>query len=408
MLRRYIPAVLDQLASAGTSFLVVILVARAVGSAEFGIFAITYACIVLVLLVHHAFFCEAYIVFFSRDSLLEGGVFRYLYHRHMAVVLGTVVLLSCALAARHLLGLAEAVVRALSILFALAALATLQLCRRASYTRRAVAPAAVGSVVHLAVAVSVAYVALTYSEGGELESAFAALGFGATTGAFTVRLLRRNEPKAAVAAKSALKEPAYWKYGWNAALAAVLGWVPANVYYLVLSAAQGLGEAGIFRAVHTLTTPITHFNAALGLALVPTFVGQATERQARVRAIMRLASAFFVGAALVSLAFVPFTSDVMALLYGEGFRAGGGALAVMLLGVPCMAATTVLVSFLRAERSSDRVLRGLYWSVAASVVIGMPTAAYWGSMGAGVGFALSQFAALLAMRYHIKSKTAGP
>lgn len=403
MLRRYVPAVLDQLAAAATSFLVVVLVARAVDAEEFGVFSLIYACIVLVLLVHHAFFCEAYIVFFSRDQQREARVFSYVYGRHAAVVLYALALLTCFLPVRHLGGLAEAVVRYSALFFALAALATLQLCRRASYTRHTVGPAAAGSVVHLVVAVLITYFAVAAWNGREIESAFAALGLGGAAGALTIRFLRRRDTVRTIGAESDLQESAYWRYGWNAAVAALLGWVPANVYYFALSAAQGLGEAGVFRAVHTLTTPITHFNAALGLALVPTLVGQASERGLRLKATQRLALAFFAGAAVIALAFVPFAGDVITLIYGPAFEVGAKALAIVLMGAPFTAATTVLIASLRAERSADRVLSGLCWSVAVSLAFGIPAAAYLGSVGAAMGYVLSQCVAVLAMWYHVKS-----
>jgi hypothetical protein len=172
----------------------------------------------------------------------------------------------------------------------------LQLLRRVCYGLWSTRSAALGAAAYLLLLM--AALAVLHVEGLlGLGSGYAALGgVSASVSLGFWWRLRRAEDSAAPPAFADVVQAhlGFARYGVGTAL---LGWVPQNVWYLVLplvlpGSAQ-LEPSGHLRALVNLVQPMLQVNGALGTLLVPTFARQASASPWRFTCFMTALSALY-------------------------------------------------------------------------------------------------------------------
>lgn len=146
------------------------------------------------------------------------------------------------------------------------------LARRGAYVQNSPGLAAAGSLLYLA-GVSIVFMVLAWS--GWLDESVAFLIMGGVSWLSGTWIFGRLRPMLAGSAeRPSVRDVCHMHldYGRWILLAALLGWVPVNIYYVALPWFAGLEASAGLRAVLTLAMPALHFNTAMASICIPNFV----------------------------------------------------------------------------------------------------------------------------------------
>lgn len=399
-------AVVDQALFAGAQFGLNVLLARWLDPDGYGAFAVAYAVFLLIAAVHTAVLIEPMIVFgsgkyFSDQRLYLGVVLRG--HWLLTIPAGLALLTAGGLIARfysHAVGQPLCAL-AVALPFVLLSWVT----RRAFYMELQPGRAAVGGLVFFCALLASVY---WIHEAHALTPATAVLAMGGAAllcAAIQLFWLRpaRLRSASTLALRSAASE--HWTYGrW--ALAAVLpSWTLLNFYYLALPVRFGLKQAGELKAIMNLAMPATHTVIAFGVLLIPLLVRHLELGGCRLvqRTVRRVTAIFVTGGSAYLILLWFFRFQILRLFYGGRYLQDAG-LPVFVLGLAPIA-TALSVSFGVALRSFERPDRVFWANAVASLVtlsFGLLLAAFWGVLGAAVGYLVSYatLAAALWLFYH--------
>jgi O-antigen/teichoic acid export membrane protein len=397
LLTKGVWAVTDQGLFAVSNFSLNVMLARWLPAKDYGAFAAAFTVFLLVGTFHTALLTEPMLVF--GPGRYRGRLDQYLNvllsgHWGVAALGGL------------LLGLAGLLVRAFGppalssalLGFALASplILLLWFMRRACYIRLEPHLAASGGFVYL-ILMLIGLLALYRFSAFAMVPAIGVMALASLIASLWLasRLCVSVSPSAANAlAWQALRD--HWGYGrWSVATMA-LGWVPGNVYYLLLPLWQGLEAGAALKAVTNLILPIQHMHAALGMLLVPTLVrsrdGAAFDRVTQLGTVLLTA-----GSLAYWMLLIIFHRPVMAWLYGGQYAAYTDVL--WLLGIVLLAGGVVgvLGGALRALERPDQVCRASWLSTVVVLTVGVAFMMLWGVTGAGLGLALSSVAKTAAM-----------
>jgi len=439
-------AILDQALFAGTNFIVNILLARWLTPTEYGAFALAYSVFLLFGTFHTASLTEPMMVFGS--GKYAGHFEQYLgilVRGHFTLMLpGGLILVAAA----FLLGrvYSTSVERAfLGLALAAPFILLLWLVRRAFYVRLQPGWAAAGGSLYLVLLLG--FMGVLWA-GQRLSPVTAFLGMGVGALAVSVFLLFRFQPRrvavggvislvlllalvyllwlgsrplpvitflgmGAVALvvsvflllrlgpswtaergnpSAAMVFADHWRYGrWSLATAGI-GWLPSNVYYVLLPNWFGLEGAGAFRALMNLAMPVLHSIGALSGILLPVLVRNRKKSGSHgmAKTMKSFLALFVAGSALYLILLWEFRSEAFQLLYAGKYKEYT-FLPVLLVGLlPFGAsATAVLGSGLRALERPDWLFWCYVGSGAVTLLLGIPLVAALGVSGGLLGLLFS-------------------
>jgi O-antigen/teichoic acid export membrane protein len=393
-------AIGDQTFFAGTHFLLNVVLARWLTPVEYGAFALAYSVFVLLASVHNATFVEPMLVFGAgkyRERLDE--YLDVLIRGHFLLML-PVSMLTAAVAFIITRWSSNTVGHAfLTLAIAVPFILLLWLLRRAFYVELQPGWAMLGAVLYFVVLAALIFL---FQKAHQLSTVTALAMMSVAAFVVSGFLLLRLRPGLSAAPRcldSIDVAKSHWSYGrWSVAASAV-GWIPLNIYYLVLPLWFGLGETAALRALINLINPILHILIALGSLLLPILVrNRRNGGKTSMNHTMLISLAIFLtGTGVFSCCLWVFRLQAFHLFYGGRYQFGSASLFLLLVSLIATCVTTVLGAGLMAMERPD----GNFWSfIAASVltlVVGVPLAALRGVQGAAEGFLLSGIGSALFM-----------
>ncbi|MFA5944711.1 MAG: hypothetical protein WC876_09620 [Candidatus Thermoplasmatota archaeon] len=257
----------DQVVHAGANFLLQLVLARRLATADYGAFATANALFFLAIAAHAALVSEPMLVVGARSP-----VPRDEYRRALALHWGlSAVLVTLAVSALLLLRIGPrfGVAGAAAFAAALVCLLWNWLVRRACYLDLRTKGAAASSVAY-AIILLIAF--LIWPSTIDLVSAFWAIALAAAgaTVPLHVLLLRssRSEPGRTFARGVATSWKSYSRYGRWAILASIVAWVPLNLPLLWLAEFRDETAAAMVRAALNLSLPMLQIVASASFYLL--------------------------------------------------------------------------------------------------------------------------------------------
>jgi len=184
----------------------------------------------------------------------------------------------------------------------------------------------------------------------------------------------------------------HWRYGRWSIAAALVSYIPLNIYYLVLPAWSGLAGTATLRALVNLINPVLHILIALVVLLLPILVRNRLSGGLKKMGDTMIAFLFvtLIGTGLFSIGLWTYRFQVLQLLYGGRYQnENGGAILFLLLFLLATCFTSVLTVGLMALERPDRNLWAYVGSALVALAVGLPLTAWRGVQGAAAGMFLS-------------------
>ncbi|MBV9626118.1 MAG: hypothetical protein JOZ14_19295, partial [Acidobacteria bacterium] len=264
-------ALIDQGVISGSNFLIGILLARWMQPDAYGAYALAFSIFVLFSLLYLSLVLEPMAVFGA--STYRTGLRRYLKSLlwiHTALTFVIFLTLGISSATVALWGHAPGLSGALAgVMLASPCVLLFWLARRSFYLEFSPVSAAVGAAVYCAILLSGLYVARSI---GRLSSFSAFLPIAVAGALTTVLLYYRSWPTlrpAAIEVKTSEVWQRHWKYGRWALASSFASWVPAYIYYPLLTSFWGMSQSGDLKALMNLVAPMQQTQAALSMLFLP-------------------------------------------------------------------------------------------------------------------------------------------
>lgn len=392
-------AVADRGLFALSNFILNVLLARWLLPDAYGAFALAFSLFLLVATAHTALLAEPMLVFGPR-------VYRESFQRYLDILLREHWKLSGLLAAGLLvIGavlwlFSRPVSAAVLAAAAVTPLILLQwLVRQACYVRLQPQIASYAGVGYAVLLVSGAFL---LSSVGLLSAvtAFGLMGLSSLAAAawltrrLGLQLLPVHDPLAIEARAQ------HWSYGRWAVSAAMLTWVPGNLYYLLLPIWGGVEGVGTLRALVNLVTPIVHTNVAFSLVLLPA-LASVRGTSAFTKRLLAAFVVFCSVAALYWVALVYLREPVLHWLYAGQYDAEASIL--WLLGLLGLATAVVAVAgaALRALERPDRIFWAYVFSSLVAAGTGIVFVSQWQVRGAAMGLVVSSLATAAGLAWYL-------
>jgi O-antigen/teichoic acid export membrane protein len=402
-------AIADQGLITGSNFLLSILLARWLSREEYGAFALGTAVFLLVATLYQALVLEPMSVFggadyYSRLRSYVGSLLRI----HLLATVGIILAL----------GLSAGVARAagqtgLAGALAGAALATpcimlLWLARRSFYLRFSASFAVAGAILYCALVVGGLFVARAQ---GWLSSfsAFVLMGIGGLlSGLFLVFCLRSQLKANGMLLHLGEVWSRHWKYGRWALLSAAAMWIPANMFYPLVSSFSGVGSAGELKAVLNFFNPIFQTYAALSLLLLPYASRRRSQGVHAGSLTWRITLLCGGGTVVYWIVVILFTGPAFRLFYSGRYMEAAHLLPIVALGSIFENAFFGPAIVLRAMEAPKSVFVALLVAAGVSLGVGIPATWAFGVKGALWAQSLSSIAAFAVSMVLLRRKLETP
>jgi O-antigen/teichoic acid export membrane protein len=393
-------AILDQGLISGSNFLVSILLARWLIPAQYGAYAVAFGIFVLLSLIYQALVLEPMAVFggSAYQNCLRGYLGSLLWIH--VTISGSIVMICGASALVTYLFHAGVLAGALAgATVASPCILAFGLVRRGFYLELSPKMAASGAFVYSSLAIGALY--LLYKR--NLLSPFTAfllmsLAAVATT-AYLWALLRAGLSPSTSA--PGIKEvwSKHWSYGRWALASCVAGWIPAYIYYPLLSTFATTVQSGQLKALMNLTLPMEQTKAALSMLLLPYAAGvlqrQGKSSAGRLSVRMTMVTA---GGAIAFWAIVlAFRGPVFHFLYSGKYMEVAYLLPVVAFGSIVWCAAFGPAICLRAMESPASVFVAFSLATVLSLIIGIPATWAFGLKGAIWGGNLADVLSLVTV-----------
>jgi O-antigen/teichoic acid export membrane protein len=281
------------------------------------------------------------------------------------------------------------------------------LARRAFYLELSPGRAAAGALWYCAFAMGGMW--LIYSRG--LLSPFAAfLALGAAalvTGLLLLRHLKANLKPSNERLFLAEVCRKHWTYGRWALIANIASWMPAYLFYPLLSTFSGLVQSGQLRALMNLVAPLQQMQAALAMLFLPyaaRLQGEGGDRRAA-RLNRKITLIALTGATGYWVAVLLLKGSVFHLLYSGKYVEVANQLPFVAVGSILWAAAFGPTVVLRAMQSPKLVFLAYAVATVLSLVIGIPATYRYGLWGAILGINVSDALSVVLMFALLKHRT---
>jgi O-antigen/teichoic acid export membrane protein len=401
-------ALTDQALISGSNFVISILLARWLTADQYGAYAVAFGIFVLLTVLYQSLLLEPMAVFGGstyRDNLRE--YLRILLWAHLALSGVICAVLGCWAAVARGMDPGSALPAALAgVTIASPLVLLFWLARRTFYLELSPAHAAVGAITYCAFAMAGIFLAKHWG----VISPFWAFGSIAVAALATSCLLLRHltanlQPKTADLHLGAVSRK-HWAYGRWALIANVASWIPAYLFYPLLSAFAGLAASGQLKALMNLVAPLQQTQAALGMLFLPYAARLQGERAGKNAAslnrkitVITLAGAFSYWAVILY-----FKGSVFHLLYSGRYLEVAHYLPFVALGSILWAAAFGPTVVLRAMEAPRLVFLAYAVATVLSLIIGVPATKAFGLWGAILAINLSDAASLILMVVLLKRR----
>jgi O-antigen/teichoic acid export membrane protein len=407
-------AVLDQGLVTGSNFALGILLARWLTPAQYGAYAVAFSVFVLIAMLYQALLLEGMSVF-------GASVFRNCLRGYLKSMLllylaaAAVIFLVLSLSA----GVAFEIAPSSGLPGALAGVAIATplillfwLAKRSFYLQLTPGPSTLGAFFYCSVIVGGL---LLIDRRGLISPflAFTLMGLSALgTSVLLFTYLKFHLPPDTSAPTMTDTWRRHWKYGRWAVLAEFSKWIPAYIFYPLLSSFWGIAQAGELRALMNYSAAIFQTYAALSSLLLP-YAARVQEREGRAGTIVlakRIALGFISGGLLYWGVLLTFKGPIFHLLYSGRYMEAVGLLPAVALTSIFWSASLGPANALRAMESSGSVLAAVCVSSTIAVAVGIPLTRALGLRGAIWSMALSEGLGLLMTVVFLRRKlrTASP
>ena len=184
----------------------------------------------------------------------------------------------------------------------------------------------------------------------------------------------------------ALKD--HWRYGRWASGAAVLAWIPGNVFILFLPIWWGLEASAAYKALLNLLLPMLHVTTALGSILLPVLVSRRGLTDFG-RLVTRFSIIFILGTTAYWLLLGVFGELIIKFLYTGNYLEYVHLL--WLTGIIPIMGALVAISMvaLQALELPNMIFRAYLASSGITLTIGLLFILTWGVSGAMIGWLIS-------------------
>jgi O-antigen/teichoic acid export membrane protein len=403
-------AILDHGLISASNFLLGIVLARYLGSEQYGAYALAFSTFVLLSLIHSALAMEPMSVF--APSIYRKTVREYLGLLLWVQIAATVIIVALAGGvgvAFRLLGQHSHLISALAgIAIASPCVLIFWFARRAFYLQFRPGQALIGSIAYSAL-LTFGIWALAV---GHLLSPFAAfLVMGVAALLTSLLLLVRLRPavsRKAIDEALSVKEvfARHWEYGRWACASVLFIWIPWNGFYSVVAHFSGLAESGALKALLNLAMPMTQTFAAFSLLFISQAARLGHEKGWEAVKIQawRISGLFVLGSSSYWILVCLFRTQLIKLMYAGHYQ--GIAPLVPLVAVASILSGAAMgpTIAIRAMRSPASVAAIYFGSSLVCVLVGIPACQAWGIRGAVVAILLSSIVSVLTGFLMVRSR----
>jgi O-antigen/teichoic acid export membrane protein len=402
-------AILDQGLISGSNFAISIALARWLAPGQYGAFSLAFSVFLLLSYVYQSLLSEPQGVFSGSaySQCLRGYLKALLGIQAMVTIFG-IVLLGGSAAVVYFMGKADGLPGALAgVAIASPCILFFWLLRRAYYMNLAPARAAVGALIYcglVAAGLTLAYKETLVSPfSAYLMMAIGALGAGFYLLSQVNKALPPDTVKAPTAGEAWHK---HWEYGRWALAVSVVTWIPYYMYYPLVSAFNGMAQAGQLRALMNLSLPMEQSYTALSILFLPYAARVCREKgiAASGPLVRRITLLFVVGAVAYWAVLIPFKGFVFHVLYGGRYTEVAHFIPYVALGTTLWAAAFGPAILLRAIESPDSIFYARVVASVLSLVVGVPATRLFGLWGVVVSIIVANFAAFLISMYILHRK----
>ncbi|HTZ98140.1 MAG TPA: hypothetical protein VMB18_17185 [Terriglobales bacterium] len=404
-------AVLDQGLISGSNFALSVLLARWLVPEQYGAYAVAFGFFILVSLVYSALVLEPMAVFGGssyRDRLR--GYLNSVMRIHVVMSLLLVVIFGVSAfvvwkvtAGNGLAGAIAGVTIASPFILVFA------LARRTFYLELSPAKAAVGALVYCTITLTCLF--LVYQKAWLSPfSAFLILGAGALATSIYLFIRLYAELSATKMTDSVgYVWGRHWRYGSWALLSCVASWIPANIYYPLLSSFGTMAQSGQLKALMNFTLPVEQVKGALGLLFLP-YAANVLEKQGRKSggSLSRRMTLVAVGVAVAYWIVILATQKTaFHALYSGRYMEVAHLLPIVAIGSIAWCGSFGSAIALRAMEAPSSVFIAFGLSTVASTIVGIPAAKIWGLTGAIWGMNVSDLLSWMFLIWLLRRKMAG-
>lgn len=404
--------VLDQGLISGCNFLISILLARWLTAEEYGAYAVAFGIFILLSLVYQSLVLEPMSVFGGstyRNNLR--GYFSSLLWIHVSLSLSIFLLFGASAGVSRLLGQGGGMPGALAgVTIASPCVLFFWLARRCFYLELSPNQAVVGAFVYAGFVLSALWLFYSYHMLSPF-SAFVLIAIGALgTGSFLTLRLRMALHTRGPRPPTWTTWRQHWSYGGWALAGCIASWIPAYIYYPLLSSFGSMAHSGQLKALMNLTLPLEQTKAALSMLLLPYAAGvHGAEGDAQGKLLSLRMTLFGLGIAVAYWAIIiPFGKPLFHLLYSGRYMEIAYQIPVVAVGSIFWSASYGPALALRSMKSPVSVFKAYSFAAIASLLIGVPATWAFGLSGGIWGNNIADIASFLAVTFLLYRKlTAG-
>ncbi|HEX4643567.1 MAG TPA: hypothetical protein VH161_08860, partial [Candidatus Acidoferrales bacterium] len=403
-------AIMDHGLLSASNFLLGVILARYLGSEQYGAFALSFSTFVLLSLVHSALAMEPMSVF--APSIYRKSLREYLGLLMWLQIAAGAVIVACAGAGGvlfRLLGTQTHLISAFEgIALASPCVLIFWFARRSFYLELRPALALLGSVVYsVLLGVGLAIVAVAH-----LLSPFATflvMGIAALlTSVLLLTLLKPAASKKVITQVLSVREVCtrHWQYGRWAFASALFVWVPWNGFYSVVAHYSGLAESGALKALLNLAMPMTQTYAAFSLLFISQAARLGHEKGWESVKLLawRIAGLYALGSSAYWILICLFRTQLIHLMYGGHYQEIAPLVPLVALASILAGAAMGPTIAIRAMRSPASVTAIYFGSSVVSILVGIPACKVWGIRGAVVGILLSSAISMVSGFLMVRSR----
>jgi O-antigen/teichoic acid export membrane protein len=403
-------AMMDHGLISGSNFLLGIVLARYLGSEQYGAFALAFSTFVLLSLIHSALAMEPMSVF--APSIYRKTLPEYLGLLLWLQVAGSVIIVACAGAGEVFFRMAGMQTHLISAFEGIALASPCVLifwfARRAFYLQFRPSSALIGSIVY---SVFLCFGIWVLAAGHRLSpfAAFVVMGTAALlTSLLLLFLLRPAVSEKAIFKVLSMREVVmrHWHYGRWAFASALFIWIPWNSFYSVVTHYSGLAESGTLKALLNLAMPMTQTYAAFSLLFISQAARLGHDKGWDAVKVLawRIAGLYALGSSVYWILVCLFRNQLINLMYAGHYRE-------MVPLIPVVAVASILSGAamgptiaIRAMRSPANVAAIYFGSSLVSLLFGIPACRAWGIRGAVFGILLSSIISVLTGFLMVRSR----
>lgn len=404
-------AILDQGLISGSNFLVSILLARWLVPDQYGAYAVAFGIFVLLSLVYQSLVLEPMAVFggSSYRKCLRGYMGSLLWI-HIVISGAILIVFGTSAAFFALFTKANVLAGALAgVTIASPCILFFWLARRTFYLEMSAGKAAMGAFVYSALSMAGLY--LVYRRGWISPfTAFVLMGMAALgTGLYNLVRLRRDLKPGEAAPTVQESWRRHWGYGQWALASCVANWIPAYIYYPLLSSFGSMAQSGQLKALMNFTLPVEQTKAALSLLFLP-YAARILARDGSTgaRTLSTRLSLVSVGiAGSYWTLILIFRHPVFHFLYSGRYSEVAHLLPSVAFGSIVWSACFGPAIALRAMESPSSVFVAFSLATFISLLVGVPLSWRFGTWGAIWGTNLADFLSWAIVLHVLNRRIAG-